>query len=804
MTKNRIFVLFCWLLLAAACQTGRSPDEALNLPGLNEPVEIIRDRWGISHIYASNQHDLFFAQGFSAARDRLFQLELWRRQATGTLSEAFGSRFIEQDTGARLLRLRADMQEEMRHYHPDGEEIIRAFAAGVNAYVDLANQDPDSLPLEFRLLGLKPGHWTPEVVVSRHNGLFRNVRDELSFARLTGLVGEAKLKEALDLSPGDPSLALEEGIEVSASADEILKLYRASRSRPSFLPEDIVDPASRAPQPSGARNRFAPADRPQIPDHADAGSNNWVLSAQRSTSGHPFMANDPHRSLQVPSLRYFVHLVAPGWDVIGGGEPALPGVSIGHNQHGAWGLTIFSVDQEDLYVYRTNPDNPLEYRYQEGWETMEAVEETIPVRGEEPRTVLLKYTRHGPVLYQDAANHTAYVLRAAWLEVGAAPYLASLRFGQASNWEEFQQACKYFLTPSENMVFAGRDGDIGWQATGITPIRPNWNGLLPVPGDGRFEWQGYLPPLDLPAAFNPPNGFLATANHNNLPQGYPHTIGFRWAEPYRFQRLQEALSEGQKLGLEEMKALQQDESSIPAAILVSLLKDLDSEAPEVRQALEMLREWDFVLKADSAAAALYQMWERRLEENAWRLAVGEELADSMSRRPFTRVVSWLSRPDERFGAEDPQAGRNALLLQSLQEAVLELQKRFGVDSSLWRYGDDRFHHVLIRHPMSRAVNSELRARLDAGPLPRGGNRYTVNMTTGNDNQRSGASFRLIADLSDWDLSLATNTPGQSGDPESPHYRDLFRMWAEGEYFPLLYSRQRVMEEAALVVTLQPK
>ncbi len=798
-SKGRLLLAGLAILTAACGDASIAVDETLSMKGLKEPVEIIRDRWGISHIYAANQHDLFFAQGFSAARDRLFQLELWRRQATGTLSEAFGSRFVEQDTGARLLQFRQDIRQEMRHYHPDGEEIIGAFVAGVNAYVDLANRDPESLPLEFRLLGIQPKHWTPEVVVSRHNGLFRNVRDELTFALLAKVAGAAKLADALDLSPGDPSLELEEGIEISAPPDEILKLYLASRSRPSFSSEDIVDPELRAAQQIG--QHFVTEPRRWIPNQADAGSNNWVLSAQRSSTGHPFIANDPHRSLQIPSLRYFVHLVAPGWDVIGGGEPALPGVSIGHNQHGAWGLTIFSVDQEDLYVYRTNPENPLQYRYQDDWETMQVVEEKIPIRGQEPRAVLLKYTRHGPVLYEDAANHAAYALRAAWLEVGAAPYLASLRFGQASDWEEFQQACKYFRTPSENMVWADRNGDIGWQATGITPLRPNWDGLLPVPGDGRFEWQGYLPPLDLPAALNPPEGYLATANQNNLPPGYPHTIGFRWAEPYRFQRLLEFLSSGRKLGLEEMKALQQDELSLPARSLVSLLQGLESQQPELQQALRMLQEWDFILKADSPTAALYQMWERRLEKNVWNQALGELLAGSISRRPFTRVVSWLSKPEDLFATPNPADNRNALLLQSLQEAVEELHKRFGRAPSAWRYGDVLFHHVLIRHPLSRAVNDELRARLDAGPLPRGGSRYTVNMTTGNDNQTSGASFRVIADLSDWDRSLASNTPGQSGDPNSPHYRDLLQLWAEGKYFPLLYSRQQVGAHADSVIRL---
>ena len=257
------------------------------------------------------------------------------------------------------------------------------------------------------------------------------------------------------------------------------------------------------------------------------------------------MANDPHRVIEAPSLRYWVHLVAPGWNVIGGGEPVLPGVSIGHNEHGAWGLTIFGSDSEDLYVYETNPANPNEYRYQGRWEAMRVVPDTIPVKGQADAKVELKFTRHGPVLHEDRANRRAYALRAAWMEQGGAPYLASLRMNQARTWEEFRDACSYNRMPSENMVWVDRKGNIGWQAAGIAPLR-SWSGLLPVPGDGRFEWEGYLPITALPSEVNPARGYVATANHYLFPNDYAYDAArhWTWADPYRARRIEEVLGSG--------------------------------------------------------------------------------------------------------------------------------------------------------------------------------------------------------------------------------------------------------------------
>ena len=367
----------------------KARQEALDAAGLIAPVEIVTDRWGISHIYAENDHDLFFAQGYAAARDRLFQFEIWRRRATGTVAEILGPRELERDTGTRLFRFRGDLATEMRHYHERGDTIIPAFVEGVNAYIARTEREPDLLPLEFDLLGITPGRWTPEVVVSRHQGLVSNVTQELDNARAVAALGAAAVKE-LGYYIGDPDLTIDPAIDVSILDDGILDLYRAHRRALAFEPEDVTV-AYRGDRETFERLAAAMPSEIDLErnDYDAIGSNNWVVHGTRTLSGYPIMANDPHRAQSAPSLRYWVHLVAPGWNVIGGGEPVLPGISIGHNEHGAWGLTVFGQDNEDLYVYETNPANPNQYRHLGRWEEMTVIRDTIPVKGQGDVTVEL-------------------------------------------------------------------------------------------------------------------------------------------------------------------------------------------------------------------------------------------------------------------------------------------------------------------------------------------------------------------------------------------------------------------------------
>jgi len=792
-----------FFVLSAQIVTGQEQRETVAVSGLEQPVEIIRDRWGISHIYAQNQRDLFFAQGYSAARDRLFQFEVWRRNATGTMAEILGESALKSDIGARLFKPRVDIRQEMNHYHPDGEEIITSFVRGINAYIDMVNESPDLLPVEFHLLGIRPQHWTPWEVVSRHNGLRRNVGTEARFARYVKEAGLDNLMPYLDLEPGRPELTIPDGLDLSIIPEDVLDLYNASRRTGRFGPEHIVDAGKRGNGREPDENDHAGEMIPEPEDEWSEGSNNWVISGRLTASRFPVMANDPHRSQQVPSLRYWAHLVAPGWNVIGGGEPVLPGLSIGHNEYGAWGLTIFSIDQEDLYVYDTNPDNPNQYRYKDLWVEMEVIPETFEIKGGSPVTVDLKFTRHGPVVYEDAENHKAYALRAAWLEIGGAPYLASLRFDQAKSWEEFREACSYSHIPSENMIWADIYGNIGWQAVGITPIRKNWYGLLPVPGDGKYEWDGYLPIQELPNAYNPEEGYIATANQNNMPHGYPYRLGYSWAAPFRFNRIAEVLGSGRKFTMTDMMRLQHDELSLPARALVPLIEGLTSNDRLTQEAIKMLLRWDYVMDMNSVAAVVYSNWERNLVEIVNDLYIPEVLKGSVPRVSLQKTIDLLTAPDGTFG-ENPIIGRDDVLVVSLEQGVDDLVERLGPDMRRWQYGQERFHHIKIDHMLSDAVNESMQRKLNVGPLPRGGYGSTPNQTGNGFNQRSGASFRIIADTGNWDNSVGTNNPGQSGNPDDPHYRDLFGLWANGKYFPVFYSRRKVESVAETTIILRPQ
>ena len=795
-------VLMCWMPSHGASLAAQQ--ETLQLPGLGAPVDIVTDRWGINHIYAETEADLFFAQGYAAARDRLFQFEVWRRQATGTVAEILGPRELERDIGARLHRFRGDLTTELNHYHDRGDQIVPAFVRGINAYIDQTAANPDLLPIEFELLGIRPQHWTPEVVISRHQGLVGNVSSEIRNAQAVSLLGAEAVKE-LNYYYGNPDLTIDPAINVSLLSGDILDLYRAHRRSLRFQPEDV---AAVYRGDAETFERLASALPSEIDmkqeDYEAIGSNNWVVAGSRTLTGFPLMANDPHRAQGAPSLRYWVHLVEPGWNVIGGGEPVLPGVSIGHNEYGAWGLTVFGQDNEDLYVYDINPANPNQYRYLGRWETMTVIEDTVPVKGEASVDVELKYTRHGPVLFEDTTNNKAYALRAAWLDYGSAPYLASLRMDQARTWEEFREACSYSRIPSENMIWADREKNIGYQAVGVSPIRRTHSGLVPVPGDGRYEWDGYLPIKALPNLLNPEEGFYGTANNYTVPDGYPYweALHYTWGDQMRVARVEEMLDAGQHMTVADMMRFQHDELTVAGRNIVPLLREVEIGDPQVAGLRDMLLAWDYVLDRDSVEAAIYATFERRLRDNVRDAVVPAEARDVIRGINTKRLIDWLVAPDGRFG-DAPVAGRDAVLAASLTETLADLTERLGSDMANWQYGQEAFKHALIRHPMTAAVSPDLRRRLDVGPLPRGGYGGTVHNTGGGDNQTSGASFMIVADTSDWDNSVGLNAPGQSGNPDSPHYRDLFELWARGKYFPIFYSRAKIDSVTESTTLLRP-
>ncbi len=740
----------------------------LKTPGLKQSVEVLRDRWGVAHIYAKNQHDLFFAQGYIAAQDRLFQMELWKRSGQGRLAEILGPSALLRDVNARLLEYRGDMKAEYESYSPDTKEILDAFTSGINAYIASRS---GNLPIEFQIAGFKPELWKPEDCLNRMAAfsMTGNSWDELEHAQALAAVGKDKASHLFDF---DPAVTLDPapGMNFAGLSPVLL------------------------------RNLVGSDTRIEFPNYLLEGSNNWTVSGSLTKTGKPLLANDPHRVIAEPSLRYIVHLVAPGWDVIGAGEPALPGVALGHNQHIAWGFTIFGLDQQDLYLETLNPADPTQYNTEHGWEQMRIVKETFAIRGGPDVTVGLKFTRHGPVLWTD--GNRALALRWVGAEPGTAGYLGSLAVDRAQNWQEFEAAMPRWKVPSENIVYADNQGNIGEHSIGLAPLRKNWTGLLPVPGSGGYEWSGFVPSSELPHSYNPKAGFIASANHKMIPDDYPYKVGYQWAAPFRIERITNVLSEardaGHKLDSEDMEHLQTDIVSLPAQRMVELLRAAAGEHPDAN--VQLLVNWDKTLTRDSAAAALYELWlgatTTALIHKVAPWSLWNILEQEWTPATLLRVLSNL----QTFGFT--AADRDQLLLDNLKIAATKLSNLEGPDPSKWSWG--QIHVVKFRHPLDRVPDAA--PVVDLGPVARPGDNYTVNATEYFDDsfeQISGASYREILDANDWDQSLAVNTPGQSGQPGSPHYSDLLPLWDQGKYFPLAYSRKAVEKAATDRLELEP-
>ena len=765
-----------------------SCSNSIELVGILDKVEVLRDNYGINHIYANNQNDLFFMQGYLAAKDRLFQFEIWRRQATGSVSEIFGEDELERDIGTRLFKFRGDIKEELNHYHEDGFEIVSSFVSGVNKYIEEVNINPDLLPIEFEILGIKPELWTNEVVISRHQGLLGNIQEELNIGRAVSLIGEELVKDLLWLHPKNPSLKLPDDITYEDLKQDILRLYDAYRDPIEFKEKYILEKY---------RNDDELVDIFQddiINDKFSTGSNNWAISAEKSESNFPILANDPHRSLSNPSLRYMAHLVAPGWNVIGGGEPEIPGISIGHNGIGAWGLTVFRTDAEDLYIYDLNPRNSYQYFYNGQWNEFEIIEETIKVKGTEDIDINLFYSVHGPVTFIDTRRNKAYAVKNGWSEIGGSPYLASLRMDQAKTWDEFREACTYFNIPGENMVWADKYGDIGWQAVGIAPIRKTHSGMVPVSGDGSNKWEAYLPIIEKPNLFNPEIGYISTANQNVTPGDYNkwEAIGFDWADPYRGNRINRVLESKEKFNLKEMLRLQVDYYSIPSEQIINLSSGLISNNIEY---FTMLEKWDKKLSKSSIEAGIYIEWQNQLFLEVTKKFIPEKVNKYIDMQLF-KVIEKISEMNINEKKE--------LLNRTFNSSVDNLKEKFGENPDNWVYGQKDFKHVKIYHPLEKVVNDSIREIIGLKSYSRGGDGYTPGSTSNSLNQESGGSFRVMIDTGNWDNSFATNSPGQSGDPKSKFYDNLYEDWANDVYFPLLFSKSKILKNLSKRTVFKPK
>jgi len=774
----------------AQAQSSAVRHEAWGVQGLSAPAQMVVDHWGVPHIYAASARDAFFLQGWNAARDRLWQIDLWRKRGLGRLSASFGPAYVEQDRAARLFLYRGDMTAEWAAYAPGAKDAVEAFAAGVNAYVAEVKAGKRPLPVEFKLSHSEPETWAAEDILRiRSHALVSNVQSEVARAQVAcagGIAADA-LRRKLE-PPHTPVVPA--GLDPCVIPDGVLKAYLLATEPVDFQPLTA----------GGRRTEISP--RAQLAQAEAAyeaeGSNNWVIAPSRTATGRPILANDPHRAVGVPSLRYIAHLSAPGLDIIGAGEPALPGVSFGHNRDMGWGLTIFYIDQEDLYVYDTKGDT---YRYKGGYEPMRVVHETIDVKGQAPRVVTLKFTRHGPVVAEtlgpNGTGH-AFAIRTVWMQPGASGYFGSSRMWRAKSWDDFKAAQEAWGVPPLNLVYAGTSGDVGWSAAGLTPIRPNWDGLMPVPGDGRYEWAGMRPEAELPNVKNPPEGFFATANDMNLPPGYRAPTAYEWSSRSRIDRIKEVLRGLPKATLADSMALQTDSHDVLSRRAIALLAGVASPDPEVQKAIALLRGWDNDERVDSPAAALYQVWsETHLGRTVVNVATPEPARTFVGNGSLDAAITWLESP-----AAAP--ARQRILTESLKASVAEMKAHLGPDMASWTWG--ALHHARFDPPAAVLAPPLLTEQMSTARLQIPGSAQSPRAATyapSTFRQTAGASVRIVLDVGAWDNSVAINTPGQSGDPWSSHYRDLFPLWAAGSYVPLDYSRAAVDRDAELVMDLSP-
>lgn len=758
------------LLLTTAATAQEAPPGAFSesraLPGLTAPGEIIIDRAGIPHIYAANARDGFFLQGYAVARDRLWQIDLWRKRGLGRLSASFGAQFIAQDRAARLLLYRGEMAAEWAAYPSQAKGWTEAFAAGINAYVADVEAGRAPLPIEFSATNTRPERWQADDVVRiRSNALASNLTSEVVRAR--ALCGGDLKYEPLrrELAPAH-TVSIPKGLDPCSIPADVLDDYALGTGDVRFDGQKIV---------------VASLD-PDIQE----GSNNWVIGAGKSATGRPILANDPHRAHAVPNLRYLSHIDTPELKIAGSGEPALPGISFGHNEDVAWAITIFAIDQQDLVV------NPKATKLTE-------VRERIEVKGEPPREVVLKFTDDGPIIHEDPTSGRSFALRATWTKPGASAYFNASWAWTAKTWDDFLVARDHWGAPPLNLLFANRAGDIGWAPGGFVPVRAAGDGLLPVPAGKVHRWTGLLDAKLMPVKHNPADGWIATANEMNIPAGYPHMLGLEWADRSRITRISEVVGSKPKFGLTDAMALQNDPTSPMARRAVALLQGLAGRDANERGALALLGNWNGHEGPDSAAAALYEIWAaRHLAASAVKAIVPEAARRNFGRTSIGNILPVLE--DGKLFGPDSAALRAEILLGSLGLAFAETARLLGPDPATWRWG--ALHRADFQPSLPIAGRD---AERRVGPVPIGGSGSTpMAMGTGPDFRVvSGASVRVVMDVGAWDNSMAINTPGQSGDPASPHYRDLFARWATGNYVPFVWSRPRVLQEAERIINVTP-
>jgi penicillin amidase len=777
----------------------RSPSSKkgkLHLSGLHEAVEIITDRYGIPHIYAQNEDDLYFAQGYMHAQDRLWQLEINRRLGSGRLSEIFGEVALETDRFCRRLGMHRSAEEEITRLDPHNKRVLEAYTRGINTYISTTSH---KLPIEFTILRFKPAPWRPADTIQWGKmmgwNLGGNWETELIRAQLIAKLGPERASQLeAGYDPNHP-LIIPPGVDYQGINAGLLEQYHQVKELSGF---SLL-----------------------------GGSNNWVVDGTMTTSGSPMLCNDPHLGQAIPSIWYECHLVAGDIDVVGVSFPGSPGIIIGHNQDIAWGVTNAVSDVQDLYIEKFHPTQPDYYEFMGQWLQATMIREEITVKGHKnPVIEEVRVTRHGPILTTMSTQSGELPLALRWTGLEGARLLNAIQhINRASNWHEFRNALRDWDVPAQNFVYADRGGNIGYIMAGAIPLRARGQALLPSPGwTGEYEWTGLIPFEELPQTYNPSQHFIVTANNRVVDDSYPYYITHEWLNGYRAQRIRDLLTTKGKLSPLDMALIQSDYYAIPAeAIVPSLLKAEPHTALE-QQALAILSAWDYVLAPESVGASLYTLCLRTLEsivlgvilgddESLFKqyLGVGSTILAS-SNGYFTRskplLIRLLKVLDDAWFTQSaipngPRTWQEAIQA-AFQATINELQERFGNDILTWHYG--RIHRMTYNHPLG-AVKI-LENFFNRGPYPIGGDSDTVNVASSLPNNpevvTTVPSFRLIVDLAHIEHALAIHAPGQSGQPGSKHYDDFIPLWRKIRHHPMLVTRDLIEEAEEKRLHLVPK
>lgn len=810
----------------------------ISLPGLNAPVEVYRDSLGIPHIYAETLHDLFMAQGYIHAQDRFWQMDFWRHVGSGRLSEMFGKSQVKTDAFLRTLGWRRLAEQEYAMLSPESKAILDAYTEGVNAY--LANRAPVEVSLEYAILTgllnrayvIEP--WQPIHTLTWAKAMAWDLRGNMSAEIARAILLQTLTPEQVDeLYPPYP-----------AEHPRIVPVLNAGAATIS-LPR----PQTAAPAAPGSLSalRQASANLALLndvlgPGGSGIGSNSWAVSGERTVSGKPLLANDPHLGIQMPSIWYQISLhcrpktEACPFEVAGFSFAGVPGVVIGHNDRIAWGFTNVGPDVMDLYILKVNPNDPNQYEFNGEWLPFETRTETIQVAGGEPVELRVRVSRFGPVIsetygplkdeIEPKAEATPFRQRAGielpetyaialrWTALEPNPVFEAIwGFDKARTWQDFRQAARYFAVPAQNLLYADVEGNIGYQMPGNIPIRKNGDGRLPVPGwTDEYEWSGYIPFEELPWAFNPPSGYIVTANNQVPPDDYPYLITTEWDYGYRATRIVELIETAPgKIDSAYFQKMQADSESLNARNLLPFLLALPAQGRTAEIRDFFLKNWDRQETADSQAALFFERyWWNLLTETFHDEAIPEDFLPTGGARWYFVIQTLLQQPDSPWWDDktttDKTETRDDILLRALEVTVKVGEEKYGKDYTRWpAWGAE--HTATFRNAsLGNSGIPPLEALFNRGPFATGGGDGIVN-ATGWDVGDSFAvnslpSMRMIVDLSNLDASLAIHTTGQSGHAYHPHYIDMADLWRNVQYSPMLWSEESVLKNARAKLMLK--